>query len=148
MGWWKCWRADRRMLRDQVLQLLVWCTVGIVWGREGLVLFGVQSLIAMLLLSTVDYLEHYGLERREIAPGKYEPFGPSHAWESRERLSNLTLFNLGLHPFHHIEASTPYPELKTVPASPRLPFGYSAALLAALVPPLWKKIMHPLLDRH
>ncbi len=148
MGWWKCWSADRRMLRDQAIQLLVWIAVGAAFGPSGLLLFGVQSLVAMLLLSTVDYLEHYGLERREIAPGKYEPFGAGHAWEARERLSNLTLFNLGLHPSHHMEASIPYPELKTIPSSPRLPFGYSAALLAALVPPLWKKIIHPLLDRH
>lgn len=147
-GWWKCWAADRRMLRDQALQLLVLIAVGASFGREGLLLFGVQSLIAMLLLSAVDYLEHYGLERLEMSSGKFEPFGPAHAWEARERLSNLTLFNLGLHPSHHIEARTPYPELKAIDASPRLPFGYSAALLAALIPPIWKKIIHPLLDRH
>lgn len=148
LGWWKCWSADKRMLRDQLLQISVWGSVGLCFGLDGIILFGVQSLIAMLLLSTVDYLEHYGLERREIAPGKYEAFGPAHAWEARQRLSNLTLFNLGLHPSHHLEASTPYPELKTVPASPRLPFGYSAALLAAMIPPLWKKMIHPLLDRN
>ncbi len=147
-GWLACWKCDpRRMLRDQGLQLGVWLAVGALFGPRGLLLFGVQAALAILLLSTVDYLEHYGLARREISADRYEPFTARHAWEARQRLTNFTLFNLGLHPAHHLEAARPYTDLETRPEAPQLPMGYSAALLAALVPPLWKKIIHPRLDR-
>ncbi|TNV78873.1 hypothetical protein FGO68_gene9103 [Halteria grandinella] len=40
----------------------------------------------------------------------------------------------------------PYQILDTVENSPTLPFGYSAAFLCAWCPPIWRKIMDPMLD--
>jgi alkane 1-monooxygenase len=38
--------------------------------------------VAFLLIEIVNYVEHYGLVRRELAPGRYERVMPWHSWES------------------------------------------------------------------
>jgi alkane 1-monooxygenase len=132
-----------RVVRDQAVQLLLVAAVFAWFGMPGWILFAVQSLVAWLLLATVNYLEHYGLERRETAPGVREPLAARHSWESRHWLTNAVLFNLGLHPQHHLQTSQPYERLSPVERSPQLPFGYSLALLVSMVPPLWRRIMDP-----
>ena len=108
-------------------------------------LFFAQGFVAVVLLEITNYLEHYGLERREIGPGRYETVGPQHSWNSSHLVSNAYLFNLARHSDHHFLASRPYEMLRhwddTV--APQLPAGYPAMLLAALVPPLWFRIMDP-----
>jgi alkane 1-monooxygenase len=132
-----------RVVRDQTVQLLLISAVIAGFGTPGILLLVVQSLVAWLLLATVNYLEHYGLERRETAPGVREPLAARHSWESRHWLTNAALFNLGLHPQHHLQASQPYERLAPVEGSPQLPFGYSLALIVSMVPPLWRRIMDP-----
>ena len=131
-------------MRDLGAQGVLVLLIGAGFGGRGLLLFAVQSLVAWTLLTTVNYLEHYGLQRREVAPGVLEPQAARHSWESRHRLTNAVLFRLGLHPHHHLQASRPFEELFPAAGAPQLPFGYSLALLVALVPPLWRRIMDPL----
>ncbi|WP_404326867.1 fatty acid desaturase [Aerophototrophica crusticola] len=57
----------------------------------------------------MNYVEHYGLERRPTRPGAYEPVRPRHSWDSAHRLTNWTLFNLGLHADHHTHAGKASP---------------------------------------
>jgi len=38
-------------------------------------------LFPRLFLAFVDYLEHYGLGRRRLADGTYEPIRAEHAWD-------------------------------------------------------------------
>jgi alkane 1-monooxygenase len=132
-----------RAVRDFGAEILLAALVATAFGSLGLILFVTQSLIAWLLLATVNYLEHYGLERRETAPGVREPLAARHSWEARHWMTNAALFNLGLHPHHHLSANQPYERLSPSEGSPQLPFGYSLALLVALVPPLWRRIMDP-----
>ena len=100
-----------------------------------------QSLFAILLLETINYVEHYGLERRELAPGRYERVQPWHSWNSAHRLTNWLLFNLQRHSDHHFLASRPYHQLRHYEDVPQLPAGYSTMLMAAFVPPLWRRLM-------
>lgn len=133
-----------RAVRDLGAQLLLILAIAAGFGAQGVLLLCVQSLVGWILLATVNYLEHYGLERRETALGVREPLSARHSWESRHWLTNAALFNLGLHPHHHLAASQPFSRLAPVAGSPQLPFGYSLALLVALVPPLWRRVMDPL----
>jgi alkane 1-monooxygenase len=101
-----------------------------------------QSAFAVWLLETVNYVEHYGLQRQARANGQREPFGVTHAWNADHVLSNSLLANLQRHSDHHVHAWKPYAQLEALPG-PQLPTGYAGCLLLASIPPLWFRLMHP-----
>ena len=137
------WSWRNRMLR-YVLQLAaLYLAVGLWAGWRGMLMLAGQSLVAILLLAIINYIEHYGLLRREIAPGIYEPAGPQHSWDSSHLLSNLFLLNLGRHADHHLRPGRPYQHLRHREDAARMPLGYPAMLLLALVPPLFFRVMNP-----
>jgi alkane 1-monooxygenase len=115
-------------------------------GPAGIVFFWAQSIIAFVVLEIVNYIEHYGLTRKQDSAGKWEAVEFDHSWDSAHLLTNMTLYNLGRHAHHHHKAAVPAEDLINPPGSRRLPMGYSTALLLALIPPLWRKIMNPLTD--
>ncbi|MBC5785309.1 alkane 1-monooxygenase [Ramlibacter sp. USB13] len=102
-----------------------------------------QAAFAVYLLESVNYLEHYGLQRREGPDGRPEPFGAAHAWNADHAISNTLLANLQRHSDHHMHAWKPFPELGAMPEAPQLPTGYAGTILLAAVPPLWFRVMHP-----
>lgn len=108
--------------------------------------FAVQCAIGILLLESVNYIEHYGILRKEVAPGRYERVNPLHSWNASHLISNLVLFQLQRHSDHHAYASRPYQVLRHFDESPQLPAGYPLMILLALVPPLWFRVMNPRLE--
>lgn len=131
---------------------LLWLTCGslffalvyfVLFGLLGLLYWIVQSLLSILLLETVNYIEHYGLKRRQKDNGKYEPITPLHSWNSSRLITNYLLFNLQRHSDHHANASLTYPLLRHFDESPQLPQGYAAMILLSLFPPLWFRVMNP-----
>lgn len=113
-------------------------------GLPGLGLFLVQSLVAIWQLELVNYVEHYGLTRRHLGDGKYEHVQPRHSWNSTRKASNWLLINLQRHSDHHYKPDRRFPLLQSREGeAPELPRGYPVMTLAALVPPLWRRIMNP-----
>lgn len=114
-------------------------------GWAGLGLFLFQAFVAIWQLELVNYVEHYGLTRRHLGGGKYEHVLPRHSWNAAHKASNWLLINLQRHSDHHYKPDRRYPLLQTYPEdqAPQLPFGYPVMTLAAMVPPLWKRIMNP-----
>ncbi len=104
-----------------------------------------QSVMAVWLLETVNYIEHYGLQRKTTASGGREAFGMMHAWNADHVLSNSLLLNLQRHSDHHMHAWKQFPTLEPLPG-PQLPTGYAGCLLLAAIPPLWFRLMHPRLQ--
>lgn len=135
-----CWRYAATLV---VVYSGVWMLQGW-WGVGFLVL---QSVLAIALLETINYVEHYGLLRREISAGRYEPCGVQHSWDSSHRVSNWLLINLARHADHHLVASRRFPALSSQPRAPQLPAGYGAMLLLATIPPLWRRVMDPRAER-
>ncbi len=115
--------------------------VAAVFGPVGWLFFLVQGVGAFLLLEVINYVEHYGLQRVEIAPGRYERVAPRHSWNTNFRLTNWWLFNLQRHADHHANASRPFYRLRAMEGSPELPLGYPSMVLLAFVPPLWRLVM-------
>ena len=111
-------------------------------GATGLLLFALQAAVAVALLEIINYIEHYGLQRRRIE-GRYEPVRELHSWNADFIVSNWILFNLQLHSDHHAHMRRPYEQLCTVHDAPQLPAGYPAKVVLALVPPLWFAAMDP-----
>jgi len=115
------------------------------FGLKGVYIFLLQSFVAISLLEMVDFIEHYGLQRKIKENGKYEPVGPEHSWDTNFLLTNTSLYNLGKHAHHHQSASLSYQSLINTEGAHNYPFGYSTAVILALIPPLWRKVVDPLL---
>lgn len=110
------------------------------------IFFFAQSFLAFTLLELVNYVEHYGIVRKEISPGRYERVNPVHSWNSSHMLSNFFLFQLQRHSDHHAFAYKRYQILNHYDVSPQLPFGYPTMIMMAMVPPLWFSMMNKRLD--
>jgi alkane 1-monooxygenase len=110
------------------------------------IFFFTQSIVAFTLLELVNYIEHYGIVRKQNAHGHYERVNPLHSWNASHLISNFFLFQLQRHSDHHANAIKRYQVLNHVNESPQLPFGYPTMILMALVPPLWFARMNPLLE--
>lgn len=134
---------NNRMIRYVFFVLVMYAVGAVVWGWGGVAFLAAQSAAGIFLLETINYFEHYGLHRRETAPGDYEAVAARHSWDSGYRLSNWSLFNLGRHSDHHLHAGRRYPILRRPAEAPRLPTGYAGVFLLALVPPLWRRVMDP-----
>ena len=148
------WRLEARQLqqlqRGWVQSPLLWATLaqagGLIalatWlGPLALLFWVVQAAYAVFLLETINYIEHYGLQRSERS-GRREPFGVGHAWNADHVVTNRFIANLQRHSDHHMHAWKPYETLEALPG-PQLPTGYAGCLFLASVPPLWFRVMHP-----
>jgi alkane 1-monooxygenase len=135
------------MLWFQVIQASLVILVAWAFGAWTALAFCAAALIGALLLETVNYIEHYGLQRRKGADGAYERAMPEHSWNSDHMLGRLTLFELSRHSDHHYQASRKYQVLRHHDHSPQMPTGYPGMMILALIPPLWFRVMHRELER-
>ena len=129
-----------RMVRYLAIEAVLLITIALVSWRA-LAFLIAAALVAVVLLESFNYVAHYGLRRREGADGRIERLGPQHSWNARQWMNNSALFNMGRHSDHHRRTTRPYERLEALPGAAELPSGYAAALLTALVPPLWRRIM-------
>jgi alkane 1-monooxygenase len=154
------WRAEKEMLARRGLSWAsrtnpFWrylvlqgaCLLLAFWlgGWAGLGLFVYQAFIAIWQLELVNYVEHYGLTRKHLGDGKYEHVKPRHSWNAAHRASNWLLINLQRHSDHHYRPDRRFPLLQnyTEAEAPQLPYGYPLMTLAAMIPPLWRRVMNP-----
>jgi alkane 1-monooxygenase len=127
MPWW-----DTRLLRSRVVHGLVaeWALAfGIlaVAGPGAFAIFLLQAAFAVRLLEAVNYLEHWGLVRRG------RNVTPLDSWDTDSSFTLYTLVGLSRHADHHAHASRPYPQLRWVAESPKLPTGYFGTVLLLIV---------------
>ena len=113
------------------------------WGMGGAVYFLMQSFAAAIVLEAINYVEHYGLRRKQKENGQYEKVMPYHSWNNDHFFSNLILFQLQRHSDHHYRAAKRYQVLVNHSELPQLPLGYPIMLLMAFFPPLWFRVMNP-----
>lgn len=102
----------------------------------------IVGTISFLFLETINYIEHYGLQRKKLPSGRYERVQPHHSWNSNHYIGRIVLYELTRHSDHHFKASKKYQLLENITDSPQLPFGYPTSILVAMVPPLWFKLMN------
>ena len=132
---WRYWVLQGTML---VLALLI-------GGWSGFALFALQAGTAIWQLELVNYIEHYGLTRKYLGDGRYEHVRPRHFWNASQKASNWLLINLQRHSDHHYKPNRRFPLLQhhTQDAAPQLPYGYPVMTVAAMIPPLWRRVMNP-----
>jgi alkane 1-monooxygenase len=144
------WSLSNQMIWFQILPLLfitffsgLFSYLGgrLVW--EVPAFFFIQSILGFSLLELVNYLEHYGMQRKRLPSGQYEKVTPLHSWNASQLVSNFLLFQLQRHSDHHASAHKRYQVLDHNEDSPQLPAGYSAMIILACIPPLWFAVMDP-----
>jgi alkane 1-monooxygenase len=113
------------------------------FGFSGLLFFVAQSFIAITILEVINYVEHYGLERKKLPNGRYERVTHHHSWNASEQATNKILFNLQRHSDHHANPTRPYQILRHFDDSPQLPTGYFGMLYLAFWPKKWFEVMNP-----
>ena len=138
---------NNEMIQFMIVQSAFSFLIFYLFGFEYLILFLIVAFLSFSLLEVVNYLEHYGLERQKKSNGRYEKVTHHHSWNSDHILSRMFLFELTRHSDHHAVASRKYQILRTFDDSPQLPTGYPGMILLALIPPLWFKVMDPLIDK-
>ena len=138
---------SNRMIRYTLLELLIVSLIYIYFSGTVLLAYLAVCFIGMLLLETVNYIEHYGLVRRCDSEGKYERVTPKHSWNSDHILGRVLLFELSRHSDHHANPSKPYQLLDSFESSPQMPTGYPGMMLLSLIPPLWFWVMNKQLAR-
>ncbi|HRH39251.1 MAG TPA: alkane 1-monooxygenase, partial [Flavobacteriales bacterium] len=147
-SWISAWRIEADLQRkegrgvlgwrNEMLQAIAWqlALLGSIlffFNPMTLGTFIAAALIGILLLETVNYIEHYGLRRTQDDKGAYRRVQHAHSWNSDHLLGRLTLFELTRHSDHHWQASRPYQVLRSVERSPQLPTGYPGTMLLSLV---------------
>lgn len=162
-SWISAWKLEAKRLRNKnrsavhptnlmitytLLQIVLCICIGIFFGASILAVFVAQAIVAFTILELVDYIEHYGLQRRELDAGRYERVTAAHSWESTARFTNYLLFKLQRHSDHHLHPGKRYQVLTHTPESPQMPTGYAGMVALALVPPLYKRVMHPRIDAY
>lgn len=134
------WKNE--MLQAQVTQILFVGLIVWLFGWMISLYFLIAACIGFLLLETVNYIEHYGLQRQQREDGSFERAMPHHSWNSNHILGRLMLFELSRHSDHHYQASRKYQVLKHHDDAPQLPTGYPGSMILAMVPPLWFFVMN------
>lgn len=137
------WSWHNEMLRFSVFQVCWLAGIGWLFGWAGMAAAMAVATIGILLLETINYIEHYGLRRRLLDSGRPEPVGPEHSWNSDHELGRIFLYELTRHSDHHFKATRKYQILRHLDQSPQLPFGYPTSIILALLPPLWFAVMNP-----
>jgi alkane 1-monooxygenase len=135
------WSLHNEIVQPALITLALWVVL-VAWLGVHIVPFLlVASFWANFQLTSANYVEHYGLLRQQVAPGRYEPCQPHHSWNSNHIFSNWALFHLQRHSDHHAHPLRRYQSLRHFENLPRLPNGYFGMFLVAYVPPLWRYVM-------
>lgn len=141
--------ASNPFYRYWALQASMLILAFLLGGWLGLGLFILQAGTAIWQLELVNYVEHYGLTRKHLGDGKYEHVLPQHSWNAAQKASNWLLINLQRHSDHHYKPDRRFPLLQnyTQADAPQLPYGYPVMTTAAMIPPLWRRVMNPAVRR-
>ena len=136
------WTLDNEVLQPLLITVPLYVGLLAVYGWIMLPFLFLQAFWGWFgILSSANYIEHYGLLRQQLANGRYEPCQPHHSWNSNHVMSNLILFNLQRHSDHHANPTRRYQSLRSFDKLPELPSGYPLMFAMALIPPLWFAVM-------
>ncbi len=133
---------QNRMVIYTFCNILLLVSIYLLFGKFVLLAFIAAAISGIILLETVNYIEHYGLLRKQNEHGRFERVKRNHSWNSNHQVGQVLLFNLSRHSDHHYNGSKHYQLLKTVPESPQMPTGYPGMMLLSLFPPLWFWVMN------
>lgn len=119
----------------------------IFFGPMALLMAIVAGVVSLLLLESINYIEHYGIVRKQNGSGKYESVKPKHSWNSNHSLGRIVLYELTRHSDHHFKSTRKFQNLRHLDPSPQLLTGYPGSIILSLIPPLWFSLMNRRYDQ-
>ncbi|MBM9624303.1 alkane 1-monooxygenase [Streptomyces zhihengii] len=135
------WSPHNDVLTAWAGTFALFASLAVAFGSAVLPYLVVQAVAGIVLLESVNYLEHYGLLRQRRPDGRYERVAPRHSWNSNNTTSNIFLYQLQRHSDHHANPLRRYQTLRHVDEAPQLPSGYATMIVVAWIPPLWRHVM-------
>jgi toluene methyl-monooxygenase len=105
----------------------------------GLLYYLLVIAYAKYILEGLNYFSHYGMVRE-----RGQPIGLRHTYSSNNAIGNMILLNLGRHGAHHVDGKH-YQNLKAYPDMPQAPYGYLTMTAISWIPPLFYKVMLPVI---
>ncbi len=142
------WSFGNDILVAWSMTAVLFGVLAIAFGPVVLAYLAIQAVVGFCLLEFVNYLEHYGLLRQRCEDGRFERARPEHSWNSNSIASNVMLYHLQRHSDHHANPVRRYQALRHDDEAPQLPTGYAGMIVLAAIPPLWRRVMDPLLLEH
>ena len=133
---------ENKMIQYTLLHSLFLGSIYAYFGSAVLIYFLFAALVGIVLLETVNYIEHYGLYRQQRENGNYEQVKRKHSWNSNHVIGRVVLFELSRNSDHHFKADRPYQLMETSDDSPVMPTGYPGMMLLSFIPPLFFKVMN------
>ena len=144
-------RIGNDVLNAWLMSAVLWGAL-VVWLGVGVAPYLLlQAVVGFSLLEVVNFMEHYGMLRQKVGIGerqRYERVDPSHSWNSNNIATNVLLYHLQRHSDHHANPTRRYQALRDFEESPVLPTGYAGMIVLALMPPVYRRVMDPLVVRH
>jgi len=137
---------DNKMIRITIAQFAWYGLLVTLFGWIGLAFAALLYVFPRMLLAAADFAEHYGLMRKKLEDGSYEKIRAEHAWDDSMIISSFFMCQIDRHSDHHANVGRPYQILRVMEKAPRLPLGYLNILFVTMIPPLWRKIMHPIIE--
>ena len=117
-----------------VAEVLFTALMFFMFGFKGGIVFLISAFGSIFYLEAINYIEHYGLQRKKLPDGNYEKVTIKHSWNAPHRFSNYLLFKLQRHSDHHENSLKPYQTLLSLEESPHLPHGYSVSIFMSFFP--------------
>ncbi|TFH31500.1 MAG: alkane 1-monooxygenase [Myxococcales bacterium] len=144
----RVWSLDNEIVRAGLVTIVVSLGLVVAFGPLMIPYLLATYFMGAFHLTMANYVEHYGLLRERRANGLYERCQPHHSWNSNHICSNWATYHLQRHSDHHANPGRRYQALRHFDGVPTLPNGYAGMFWVALVPPLWFRVMDPLLLKH
>jgi alkane 1-monooxygenase len=142
------WSFTNDLFNAWAMTIVLFAVLVALFGIGVLPYLLLQAVVGFSLLEVVNYLEHYGLLRQHRDDGRYERCAPRHSWNSNNVASNVLLYHLQRHSDHHANPVRRYQALQHKEEAPQLPTGYAGMIMLALAPPLWRRVVDPMLLEH
>jgi len=127
LRWYSPRRLRHRVLQGVLGEVALLVSVAYVFGLISLLFFVAHAAVAITLLETVNYIEHWGLLRRDKKVRVVD------SWDSDNWFTHYTLVGLSRHADHHTEVSRPYHRLRCHAQTPKMPHGYFSMVAKALL---------------
>lgn len=135
------WNLDNEILQPLLITVPLYAGLIYLYGPIMLLFLPIQAAWGWWILTSANYIEHYGLLREMLPNGKYEKCQPRHSWNSNHQASNLILFHLQRHSDHHAHPARRYQSLRNFDDLPQLPTGYGGMFGVVFFPPLFRRLM-------
>ena len=120
------WSFHNEILQSYLITVVMQVGLIAAFGWIMLPFLVIHNFFSWWVLTSANYIEHYGLLRNTRADGKYERCQPHHSWNANHKYSNLLLFHLQRHSDHHASPTRRYQSLRHFEDLPGLPSGAGA----------------------